>query len=190
MIKKLILVCLISIILPGVVSGDFTINPEGTVVTDTSTNLMWEVKTDDGGPRDKDNYYSWEQALSYCENLTLAGYNDWRLPNRNELQSIVDYNTYNPSIDPIFSYTQSSGYWSSTTYASDPYDAWIVDFGRGPVGNSSVSRTAATCGRFGVDSVGHLLIRMAMVSIMMEITVEHPVTTFVAKKQKTVMITV
>ena len=112
--------------------GKYIDNGDGTV-TDTETGLMWEVKTDDGGPRDKDNYYTWEQALSYCKNLSLAGYNDWRLPNRNELQSIVDYERYNPSIDPIFSYTVSNVYWSSTTYADYPGSAQDVYFSEGNV---------------------------------------------------------
>ena len=36
-------------------------------------------------------YSNWEQALSYCENLSLGGRDDWRLPTAKELQSIVDY---------------------------------------------------------------------------------------------------
>ena len=105
---------------------NFIDNGDGTV-TNTDTGLMWQKATAPGT-------YTWEQALSYCENLPLAGYNDWRLPNRNELQSIVDYSRYNPSIDPIFN-TESSyywSYWSSTTH----YDldlAWHVYFGGGDV---------------------------------------------------------
>jgi hypothetical protein len=124
-------------------------NGDGTV-TDLETGLMWEVKTDDGGERDKDNPYTWQQALSYCENLELADYNDWRLPNRNELQSIVDYSRYIPSIDPIFSYTVSSYYWSSTTGAYSPDGAWSVDFFLGDVRgynkSSSYYVRAVRCG--------------------------------------------
>lgn len=111
---------------------NFIDNSDGTI-SDKSTGLMWEVKTNDGGPRDKDNYYTWEGALSYCENLYLAGYDDWRLPNRNELQSIVDYNRDYPSIDPIFSYTVSSYYWSSTTSTHNTFFAWLVYFRDGCV---------------------------------------------------------
>jgi hypothetical protein len=111
--------------------GNYIDNNDGTI-TDSSTGLMWEVKPDDGGSRDKDNTYNWQQALAYCENLTLAGYDDWRLPNRNELQSIVDYSRFNPAIDPIFSYTVSSYYWSSTSsysvYPDYPEFAWLVHF--------------------------------------------------------------
>ena len=85
--------------------------------------------------------YTWQEALSYCENLTLASHNDWRLPNVNELQSLVDYERwYGPAINTTyFPNTQSSypsGYWSSTTNAGDPYGAcaWLVGFYYGGVG--------------------------------------------------------
>lgn len=103
--------------------NDFIDNNDGTV-TDRATGLMWQ-KADDGQSRD------WENALSYAENLTLAGYSDWRLPNAKELQSIVDYTrcpsvTNSPAIDPIFSTTsivdpdgisgQYPYFWTSTTH--------------------------------------------------------------------------
>jgi hypothetical protein len=99
-------------------------NGDGTV-TDVATGLMW-MQADSGGAMD------WEDALAYAEALELAGYDDWRLPNAKELQSIVDY-TRSPStsgsaaIDPIFnvtSITDEGGdwnypfYWTSTTHAN------------------------------------------------------------------------
>ena len=33
---------------------------------------------------------NWELALAHCETLSFAGYSDWRLPSRNELQSLID----------------------------------------------------------------------------------------------------
>jgi inhibitor of cysteine peptidase len=97
-------------------------NGNGTV-TDRS-GLMWQKATAPGT-------YTWQQALSYCENLSLAGYTDWRLPNFYELQSLVDNSHYNPAIDPLLApYTVSDFYWSSsdTIYPSDPDTAWFVDF--------------------------------------------------------------
>jgi hypothetical protein len=104
-------------------SNNFVDNLDGTV-TDTDTGLMWQKDTALGT-------YTWQQALSYCESLTLAVYNDWRLPNRNELQSIVDYNHHPVSIDPIFPNTESSYYWSSTTHATYPFYAWVFNFDSG-----------------------------------------------------------
>jgi hypothetical protein len=59
---------------------------------------------------DSDDSLNWEDALVYAEGLALAGYNDWRLPNAKELQSIVDYtrspdSTNSPAIDPLFNCT-------------------------------------------------------------------------------------
>ena len=103
---------------------NFVDNGDGTV-TDTDTGLMWQQGTVSG-------IYTWEEALSYCENLSLGGHNDWRLPNINELQSLVHYTRYNPSIDTVhFSNTVSSYYWSSTTNAYYPDDALIVCFSGG-----------------------------------------------------------
>jgi len=106
----------------------FIDNNDGTV-TDTKTNLMWQKDTASGN-------YTWQPALSYCENLTLASHNDWRLPNINELQSIVDYTRFDPSINTTyFPNTVSSCYWSSTTNASYPGYAWYVFFGYGYINN-------------------------------------------------------
>lgn len=103
--------------------NDFVDNNDGTI-SDNATGLMWQ-KADDGVARD------WQEALEYGENLELAGYTDWRLPNIKELQSIVDYSrcpsaTNSPAIDPVFQTTsivdpdgvagQYPYFWSSTTH--------------------------------------------------------------------------
>jgi len=75
---------------------------------------------------------NWVAAIDYCENtLALGGYTDWRLPNRNELLSIVDYSQVNPAIYSVFANKSSDGYWSSTTYAGNTSIAWDVWFERG-----------------------------------------------------------
>ncbi|MBT8332490.1 MAG: DUF1566 domain-containing protein [Deltaproteobacteria bacterium] len=63
--------------------NDFVDNCDGTVTDDTA-GLMWQ-QADNGSGMD------WEEALAYAEGSTVAGYDDWRLPNVKELQSIVDY---------------------------------------------------------------------------------------------------
>ena len=132
MAKRCFLAWLATLVFSATAYAGFVDNGDGTV-TDTSTGLMWEIKTDDGGLRDKDNTYTWQQALNYCENLDLANHRDWRLPDSEELRSIVDYSKYNPSIDETyFPYTKSSGYWSSSTYANRyPGYAWLVFFRHG-----------------------------------------------------------
>jgi len=109
-------------------------------VSDAATGLMW--MQDDNGAG-----VPWADALAYCEGLTLAGHDDWRLPNAKELESIVDYSrspdtTGSAAIDPVFnctSITNEAGqadypfYWSSTTHVKSNGmgdAAAYVSFGR------------------------------------------------------------
>ncbi len=113
------------LLLQGLAFAGYIDNGNGTV-TDPRTGLMWQQETASGK--------NWQAALEYAEALALAGYDDWRLPNVEELQSIVDYGRYNPAIDATaFPGTVSSYYWSSTTYAYGNYYAWCVYFDFGGV---------------------------------------------------------
>jgi hypothetical protein len=101
----------------------FTDNSDSTV-TDTKTGLIWQQTTA--------SQRNWESSLSYCESLTLGSKSDWRLPNIKELGSIVDVSEYNPAIDETaFPDTESSDYWSSTTWRTSTTWAWRVDFNGG-----------------------------------------------------------
>jgi len=99
---------------------------DNLIVSDDNTKLQWqnnfEVTTNDT---------NWSKAIEYCENLTLGDYHDWRLPNQNELHSILDYTSHNQSIDRAFTQAKSVPYWSSTTNATDTDNAWYVDFSYG-----------------------------------------------------------
>lgn len=114
----------------------------GLVVLDTQTNLMWEKKDNAGSLHHVGNGYTWCQATGdtagICgENATswigqvnaevFAGFNNWRVPTRDELLTIVDMNTGPPRIDPIFGPTQAADYWSSTDFHDDNF-ARVVSF--------------------------------------------------------------
>jgi len=100
-------------------------------VTDTKLWLEWQDNT-----KAKTNKKKWSSARSYCHNLTLAGYSDWRLPTYDELLSIVDYDRYDPAIMPSFqNVNTSSFYWSSSEFASNAKDAWMVEFKDGFANN-------------------------------------------------------
>ena len=101
------------------------------VVTDSVTQLEWQDDYSDNGGDIKET--AWKNAIVYCESLTLNGQSDWRLPNINELSSLVDDGKYNPSINSIFELTSSNYYWSATTVANSSNDAWIVNFDSGSV---------------------------------------------------------
>lgn len=99
----------------------FTDNGDGTV-TDNLTGLMWTKEANHG-------FDFWQDAIDYCNSYSLAGYNDWRLPNINELHSLVDLAQNNPAL-PVghpFTGVKSSNYWSSTTDATNyGLYAWYV----------------------------------------------------------------
>ena len=123
-------------------------NGDGTV-TDTVTGLMWQQATDPSSP------CAWVDALGNAEGLSLAGHNDWRLPNRNELQSLVDYTRSYPAIDStLFPDAGFDLYWSSTTDIGSPINVWRINFQDGGV-DSSVAKTdsyafrAVRGGQFG-----------------------------------------
>ena len=103
----------------------FVVNGDGTV-TDNRTGLIWQRATAPGS-------YTWQQALAYADTLELAGHSDWRLPDRNELQSIVDYSRFSPTIDTSVFLDTSSSYWTSTNDVTNAYSAWNVSFGTGTV---------------------------------------------------------
>jgi hypothetical protein len=105
----------------------FIDNGDGTV-SDMETGLMWQKGT-------VCCLNPWQQALAYCENLVLAGHDDWRLPNINELQSIVDYAQYEPSINTAYFPDTYGFYWSSTTNPNLQNRAFSIYFDNGQMGS-------------------------------------------------------
>lgn len=86
--------------------------------------------------------FEWVAALNAAN---FGGYNDWRIPNIKEQQSIVNYGAHQPALDPAFhggscgaactdltdpacSCTKSANYWSATTYDDNPDRAWTVNY--------------------------------------------------------------
>ena len=122
----------------GAIAGNFTDNRDGTV-TDNVTGLIWQQE-DDNISR------PWEEALTYCNGLTLASHGDWRLPNIKELESITDDTVYDPAIDATyFPGTNAFVYRSSTSNISDVSYAWSVGFTSGNVHYLGVSRKTDGC---------------------------------------------
>lgn len=109
------------------------------VVTDLVTGLMWKGCSEGqvgAGCTGTATTHTWTQALTLADGSTHAGFSDWRLPNREELRSLVETGCFGPSINAVaFPATVSSVYWSSTTVASDSPFAWVVIFGVGNLNN-------------------------------------------------------
>lgn len=142
---KSFLISLSIIVFSPLAHAAFQDNGDGTI-TDTTTNLMWQRCT---APSQEINcavtplLYTWDNALEYCNALTLGGHFDWRAPNIKALQSILDATkTTDPAIDAtIFSDTQAAAYyWSSTTLTGTGGYAWYVDFSVSVVMTSVISK--------------------------------------------------
>jgi hypothetical protein len=102
----------------------FTDNGDGTV-TDRLTGLMWTRNA-----KQEDGPVEWEQAVSGAGACAAGGFTDWRLPNRRELESLLDSGRFDPALPAghPFLGVQPSYYWSSSTTANSEDDAWTVHF--------------------------------------------------------------
>ncbi|MFW5722742.1 MAG: DUF1566 domain-containing protein [Desulfohalobiaceae bacterium] len=100
-------------------------------VLDRLTSLLWQRDTDlTEGP------VTWQQALDAVARLNEhSGISQWRLPNINELESLVDCSRHNPALprDHPFLNTRE-GYWSSTTSVFEPSWSWVLYMHKGAVG--------------------------------------------------------
>lgn len=100
----------------------FTTNNAGTL-TDNITGLQWQQS--DGGEM------TWDNARGYCDGLTLAGKDDWRLPGLHESFSVLNHNTVNPAIATAFTRTQAEYWWAAELRADDTTRAWATNAGGG-----------------------------------------------------------
>jgi hypothetical protein len=128
----------------------FVDNSDQTL-TDKLTGLIWTRDANLIKTRDlsfdvdigQDGFVTWQHALDYIKRLNTdkyLGYNDWRLPNRNELASMVNQERQNSaawlnaqgflSLNNVISIS----YWSGTTSIVLPDSAWIVVMTDGLVG--------------------------------------------------------
>ncbi|MEA3274087.1 MAG: DUF1566 domain-containing protein [Pseudomonadota bacterium] len=106
---------------------------KGVCLLDGLTGLGWRRDTDlTRGP------VAWEDALAAVERLNAGRKGTqrcWRLPNINELESLVDCAEHSPALPREAAFeTLCSGYWSSTTSAFEPDWAWALYLDKGAVG--------------------------------------------------------
>ena len=103
------------------------------VVADSVTSLQWTY--------DYSSSLNWQEALAYCEGLSYGGHSDWRLPNVNELRSLINVSRVLPASD--FPNAGMDTFWSSSSFVGFPSGpstnygwiahAWYVNFGDGNV---------------------------------------------------------
>jgi hypothetical protein len=106
----------------------FVVDGTGNCVTDNLTGLMW-VRAPSATPA------NWTTALTNANGLTLCGFSDWRLPNRRELRSLVNYGVSDNAAllnTQGFTGVQAGFYWTSSSLAAGASNAWVVNM-RGDV---------------------------------------------------------
>jgi len=106
-------------------TNSFIRDNNNQIIIDTKTSLIWQ---------DTITFplSVWSNAIRSdvyegCESLSLGGYSNWRLPNINELKSIIDYSQRDPNINSIFVNNLNVKTWSSTTNSNESH-AWYIDF--------------------------------------------------------------
>jgi len=137
-------------VLPSYTRDDST-----NIVVDHITGLMWQDDVAAGTLT-----MPWSEAITYCENLSLGDYTDWRLPNMKELYGIIDISTAFPAINTTaFNnvapwgqdvFNPTSRYWTLTPLESNTLYAWYIFFDEGH--NYSMSKTTPAYVRCVRDS--------------------------------------
>jgi hypothetical protein len=102
---------------------------ENETVIDNHTGLMWT--------QNASLFYfpmSWDEALNAVQEINklgFCGYQNWKIPNRKELFSLISYKTINPSLPLGHPFTDlfAGYYWSSSTCTRLPNQAWYIHLG-------------------------------------------------------------
>lgn len=115
-------------------SQQFVSHNNGTV-TDQRTGLMWKTCLEgQASPQctGKPTALQWQDALNLAQNTftrSFAGYQDWRLPTRAELETLVEPNCRKPATNvQVFPNMPAVGLWSSDVANPVNQTAWGIDF--------------------------------------------------------------
>jgi hypothetical protein len=119
--NRLIKLSLASCLAMTLANGEMLqIEGKSGVTLDTETGLFWQ-----------DNYYTktvkkdWQGAIDYCENLKLAGFDDWKLPDKDSLKALY------LKKDGLQNVCTDNRYWSSSPVVYNSNWAWFVNFSYG-----------------------------------------------------------
>ncbi len=106
---------------PLLAAQQYEVSESGNTVRDVQTQLIWQRIA-------SNTEHTFDEAVTFCDGLSVDGLTDWRVPTIKELVSIAVFNT-RPSIDAnLFPNTSTAFFWSSTTLANDPNQVWELGF--------------------------------------------------------------
>ncbi|EJF06742.1 Protein of unknown function (DUF1566) [Thiovulum sp. ES] len=111
----------------------------GDIVTDNISGLLWE---------DQSTIFegNLKSATNYCENLSLSGKSDWRLPTLKELWYLHDRTISNPALKTDFQNTENGTYWTNQEVTQVGYENrnWSVSTASGNNVWTNISDSAFT----------------------------------------------
>lgn len=96
------------------------------IFVDKKTKLVWEDTLENFEP--SVDYY---EAEEHCSNLKIGKHTNFRIPTMDELQTLIDYKKYKPAIIDGFNYVENEPYWTSTPFADDDKQVWLIHFQKG-----------------------------------------------------------
>jgi len=101
----------------GTASDGLCNGTEACVFKDQITSLMWA--------KDQASTFTWQNAITQCDNLNYGGYTDWRLPTQKELMQAYTDGVWSQKAATKLNLS-SSYYWSSSTVSTNTTFAWVV----------------------------------------------------------------
>ncbi len=113
--------------IPQPITIRFYTSPDGTMVLDSMSGLIWSRKSGIAGRQ-----MNWEEAINWVNNATIGGHKDWRLPTKEELEALLQSNRENPAAFlesggfVVAPNPKGSWYWTYTSYTEHSNYAWIV----------------------------------------------------------------
>lgn len=117
-------IVLVIVLMISCLNAELVRNNRTNIVKDSTLNIEWQDDTISSN-------LSLSEAKKYCSNLSLRG-SQWRVPNLDELKSIMDKTNFYPAISDAFTKTSmresNSLYWSTTPYIGNKGAGWLVGF--------------------------------------------------------------
>jgi len=111
------------------VNATFLRNDNDNTIIDTKTNLIWLD--------DSSEAITWSDAIKKCEDNEDGVLKGWRLPNYNEVYSLINIKKYNPAISSKFkSLSSTNDYFWTSTIINNGFSARVINLNTG--GDSSL----------------------------------------------------
>jgi hypothetical protein len=154
----------------------FRSSVDGETLTDSVTGLMWQATIPTAAPgcasgqampstdqANSDGTCTFSEAKSYCDALTVGGHDDWRMPTKIEMESVVDFSVVRnmgtgfatavnfnaESLEPGIRVNNMNvfGYWTSSPCLGPEGGAWTLEAGLGLARCSSGGALNVRCVR-------------------------------------------